>query len=78
MVPDLPALDIPGIFAAALVEFKLTPEDANMRLLSMDWDIASVRRNAVESLSTRFVSGAFSRSTFPLWSRIWVKNTGFV
>ena len=41
-----------------------------MRLLSMDWDIASVRRNAVESLSTRFVSGAFSRSTFPLWSRI--------
>ena len=78
MVPDLPALDIPGIFATALVEFKLTPEDANMRLLSMDWDIASVRRNAVESLRTRFVSGSFSRRTFPLWSRIWVKKTGFV
>ena len=78
VVPDLPAVDMPEIFAAVPVEFKLTPGVAYMRLLSTTSVMASVKRKAVESLRTRLVSGSFSKRTFPLWSKIFVKKTGFV
>ena len=64
--------------ARVLVELMDTPGRVNLRLLFMDSDMASVKRKAVESFNTCFVSGSLSMSTFPLWSSILVKNRGFL
>ena len=61
-----------------LVELGPAPGRANFRLLSMESAMASVNKNAVESLSTRWVSGVLSISTLPSWSNIFVKNLGVV
>ena len=52
--------------ADELVELGPAPGRANFRLLSMESAMASVNKNAVESLSTRWVSGVLSISTLPL------------
>ena len=77
-MPLLPAAVMPVRAARVLVELMDTPGRVNLRLLFMDSDMASVKRKAVESFNTCFVSGSLSMSTFPLWSSILVKNRGFV
>ena len=63
---DIPRLNINlRCGARVLVELTLTPELAKMRLACMESFMASVSRNAVESLRTRWVSGSLSMSSFP-------------
>ena len=78
MVPDFPAQLILSSLALVLVELTVTPERANLVFGFIDSAMASVSKNAVDSLTTLCVSGVLSIRVFPLWSTIFVKNIGFV
>ena len=75
----MPAADMLERAARVLVELMGDmPERIYFLLAFKDSDMASVRRKAVESLSTCLVSGSLSISVLPLWSSILVKNLGLM